>query len=145
MTAPRPEPRSADDFNAAGEPHLPGMFGLVVTFASDEVMRGRLELGPQHLAANGFLHAATVVALADTLCGCGTLRSRPQGSTGFTTVEVKANYLGTARDGAITCEARRVHAGRTTEVWDAEVASESTGKAIALFRCTQIILWPVAS
>ncbi|HCK84598.1 MAG TPA: competence protein ComA, partial [Hyphomonadaceae bacterium] len=55
---------------------------------------------------------------------------------GFTTIELKANFLGTARDGAVACEARLVHGGRTTQVWDAEAKHEATGKTIALFRCT---------
>ena len=142
MTEPRPEPKTPDDFNTLGAGRLPGHLGIMITSTSDERMAGRLDVQPHHLAPNGFLHAATVIALADTLCGYGTVRSRPEGSSGFTTIEVKSNFLGTARDGAIVCEAVRVHAGRTTQVWDATVAAEGTGKTIALFRCSQMILWP---
>ena len=145
MTKPRVEPKSPDDFNALGRERLPGYLGLTITSTSDELMTGRLELEPHHLAPNGYLHAATVIALADTLCGYGTLRSRPQGSAGFTTIEVKTNFLGTAREGTIACEARRIHAGRTTQVWDATVVDQGSGKTIALFRCTQMILWPATA
>ncbi len=144
MTQPRPRPQTADEFNTLGIGRLPGRLGVQVTSTSDELMNGRLAVEGHHLAPNGFLHAATVIALADTLCGYGTLRSRPEGSDGFTTIEVKSNFLGTSRGGAITCEARRIHAGRTTQVWDATVIAEATGKPIALFRCTQMILWPAA-
>jgi 1,4-dihydroxy-2-naphthoyl-CoA hydrolase len=95
------------------------------------------------LALNGYLHAATVVALADTACGYGCVMSLPEGASGFTTAELKANFIGTAREGGVSCDARLVHGGRTTQVWDAEVKSEAAGKAIALFRCTQIILYGV--
>ena len=88
------------------------------------------------------LHAATVVALADTACGYGCLNALPDGASGFTTAELKANFLGTARDGAILCRATPVHLGRTTQVWDALVTVEGTGAKIALFRCTQMVLWP---
>lgn len=142
MTEQRPRPQTPEEFNALGIDRLPAHLGLVITSTSDELMTGRLEVQPHHLAPNGFLHAATVIGLADTLCGYGTLRSRPEGAIGFTTIEVKSNFLGTARDGAISCEARRVHAGRTTQVWDATVVAEATGKPIALFRCSQMILWP---
>lgn len=101
---------------------------------------GRFEVGKQHLAPNGYLHAAAVVALADTACGYGCIMSLPEGATGFTTAELKANFIGTALDGGISCEARLLHSGRTTQVWDAEVKSETSGKTIALFRCTQILL-----
>jgi uncharacterized protein (TIGR00369 family) len=94
------------------------------------------------MAPNGFLHAASVIALADTSCGYGCVAHLPQGASGFTTIELKSNFLGTARDGAILCRARPVHLGRTTQVWDAEVAVEGSGAKIALFRCTQMVLWP---
>ena len=103
--------------------------------------QGRFAIGKQHLAPNGYLHAAAVVALADTACGYGCLMSLPENASNFTTVKLKANFMGTALEGGVTCDARLVHAGRTTQVWDAEVKSEASGKTIALFRCTQIVLY----
>src|SRR5208282_2702890 len=98
-------------------------------------------IGKKHLAPNGYLHAAAVIALADTACGYGCVVSLPEGAANFTTAELKANFIGTAREGGIGCEARLVHAGRTTQVWDAEVKSEASGKTMALFLCTQIVLY----
>jgi uncharacterized protein (TIGR00369 family) len=91
------------------------------------------------LAPNGYLHAGAIVALADTACGYGCFAFLPEGGTGFTTIELKTNFLGTAREGTLECEALRVHGGRTTQVWDATVRREA--KTIALFRCTQLILY----
>jgi uncharacterized protein (TIGR00369 family) len=99
-----------------------------------------LPLRPELLAPNGYLHAATVVALADSACGYGCIASLPEGATGFTTIELKTNFLGTALEGTLSCESRRVHGGRTTQVWDATVTAES-GKTLALFRCTQLLLY----
>src|SRR4029078_10234899 len=94
----------------------------------------------QHLPANGFLHAAAVITIADTACGFGVRTILPEGAAGFTTIELKSNFLGTARSGEIGCEPTVVHSGRTTQVWDAVVrAGERT---IALFRCTQMVLYP---
>ena len=97
---------------------------------------------PELLAPNGYLHAAAVIALADTACGYGTSTNLPDGANNFTTIELKSNFLGSAREGTITCLATRLHSGRTTQVWDAEVRNEVSGKTIALFRCTQLILYP---
>jgi uncharacterized protein (TIGR00369 family) len=105
---------------------------------------GRLDVRPHHLAPNGFLHAATVIALVDTLAGYGCVMSLPEGATGFTTVELKSNFLGTARSGTIAGTVKLAHGGRTTQVWDGEVVDEASGKAIALFRCTQMVLYPRA-
>jgi uncharacterized protein (TIGR00369 family) len=99
----------------------------------------RLPVRDELLAPNGYLHAGTVVALADTACGYGCTASLPSGGTGFTTIELKTNFLGTARDGALDCVATLVHGGRTTQVWDAVVRSGE--KTIAVFRCTQLVLY----
>jgi len=120
---------------------LPDHLGLEWIDLRRGFAHGRFEIGKEHLAPNGYLHAAAVVGLADTACGYGCVVSLPEGAANFTTAELKTNFIGTAREGGITCEARLVHAGRTTQVWDAEVKSEASGKTIALFRCTQIVLY----
>ena len=99
----------------------------------------RLPLRDELLAPNGYLHAGTVVALADTACGYGCTASLPPGGSGFTTIELKTNFLGTAREGTLECVATLVHGGRTTQVWDATI--RSGGKTIAVFRCTQLVLY----
>jgi len=135
-------PTTPAELNGIGQDRLPGLIGVEFTAAESGLIRSRLELRPDHLAPNGFLHAATVIAVADTSCGYGCRTSLPAGAENFTTIELKTNFLGTARDGAIACEAKLVHGGRTTQVWDAVVTDERSGKAIALFRCTQMVLWP---
>ena len=121
---------------------LPKFIGVQITGVEQDVVRARLEVRRELLSGNGFLHAASVVALADTACGFGAREFRAEGATGFTTVEMKSNFLGTAREGAIVAVATKVHGGRTTQVWDAEVRNEADGKLIALFRCTQMMLYP---
>ena len=131
-----------DRLNERGVGTLPGLIGIEVLEAEKGRLASRLELRDELMAPNGYLHAATIVALADTSCGYGTFVSLPEGAEGFTTVELKSNFLGTKRAGVIGCEARMVHGGRTTQVWDATVTDAEAGKPLALFRCTQIILYP---
>jgi uncharacterized protein (TIGR00369 family) len=100
----------------------------------------RLPLRDELLAPNGYLHAATVVGLADSACGYGCIASLPEGAYGFTTIELKTNFLGTALEGTLFCTSELVHGGRTTQVWDATVTNEE-GKKLALFRCTQLLLY----
>jgi len=121
---------------------LPDHLQLEWLEARPGFVKGRFEVKPHHLAPNGFLHAASVIALADSACGYGCVISRPEGALNFTTVELKTNFVGTAREGGVAAEARLIHGGRTTQVWDAVVAAEATGKTIALFRCTQMLLYP---
>jgi uncharacterized protein (TIGR00369 family) len=131
-----------DELNARGQGYLPGLIGIEFISIEPGRLTSRLVLRPELLAPNGYLHAATVIALADTTCGYGTITDLPGGAQNFTTVELKSNFLNTAREGVIACVATRVHSGRTTQVWDARVTDEASGKTITLFRCTQLILYP---
>ena len=132
-------------FNERQKGSLPDHLGFNWTKIEKGVAEGWFEIKPHHFAPNGFLHAGSVVTLADTACGYGCVASMPEGGTGFTTIELKSNFLGTAREGKVKVEARLVHGGRSTQVWDATVASaEPNGKVMALFRCTQQILYPRA-
>jgi uncharacterized protein (TIGR00369 family) len=131
-----------DTFNQMGTNYLPGHLGVQITRVGKGELAARLPLQPHLLAPNGFLHAATVIALADTAAGCACIANLPEGAESFTTIELKSNHMGTARDGVIECVATAVHLGRTTQVWDAVVTNAANGKTIALFRCTQMILYP---
>ncbi|MEI4273946.1 PaaI family thioesterase [Klenkia sp. LSe6-5] len=133
---------TADELNDLLPGTLPGLVGVVVDTHETGRLTSHLDVRPEVLAPNGYLHAATVVALADTSCGLATRALLPEGSTGFTTIELKSNFLGTAREGRIDCVATNVHAGRTTQLWDAVVTNATTGATTALFRCTQQVLWP---
>jgi uncharacterized protein (TIGR00369 family) len=133
---------TADELNALLPGTLPGLLGIVIDTHEPGRLTSHLDIRPDLLAPNGYLHAATVVALADTSCGLPTRALLPEGSSGFTTIELKSNHLGTAREGRIQALATNVHAGRTTQVWDAVVTNSETGKTLALFRCTQSVLWP---
>jgi uncharacterized protein (TIGR00369 family) len=133
---------TADELNDLLPGTLPGLLGVVVDSHEPGRLTGHLDVRPEVLAPNGYLHAATVVGLADTACGLATRALLPEGAAGFTTIELKSNYLGTIREGRIDVVATNVHAGRTTQVWDAVVTVAGSGKTIALFRCTQSVLWP---
>jgi len=118
---------------------FPGLLGIEFYESGDGYMRARLELDEKHQAPNGYLHAGTVVGLADSASGYGCILNLPDGATGFTTIELKTNFLRSAQSGTIECEARLVHGGRTTQLWDATV-TDPEGRTMALFRCTQLIL-----
>ena len=134
---------SPDDLNAMQQGFLPGELGLEVLEAREGYLHSQVSVEQKHMAPNGFMHAASVIALLDSAAGYGCRISLPEGGAGFTTIELKSNFLGTAREGdTVLCEARLAHGGRMTQVWDAVATHQETGKTIALFRCTQMVLYP---
>ena len=141
MSKLRPE-ITISDLNARGSEYLPGYLGIEITTLAQDTLSSRMPVRKLHFAPNDFLHAASVVALADTTCGYATIAHLPEGAQSFTTIELKSNHLSTIKEGGIACVAEAQHLGRTTQVWDAVVTDEANGRKIALFRCTQMILWP---
>jgi uncharacterized protein (TIGR00369 family) len=131
-----------EQLNQRGQGTLPGLIGIVISKVAPKELHATLAVRPELMAPNGYLHAGTVVTLADTACGYGCVANLPAGATGFTTIELKSNFLGTAREGTIECVAKAIHIGRTTQLWDAVVTHRETGKTIALFRCTQLVIYP---
>ena len=129
-----------EDFNQGGAPHLPGLLGIQVIEVSAAQVKARLPVRAALMAPNGYLHAGSVVALADTCAGYGCIANLPPGAVGFTTIELKCNHLATVRDGTLQCVATPVHLGKATQVWDSVVTDAGSGKVLALFRCTQMVL-----
>jgi 1,4-dihydroxy-2-naphthoyl-CoA hydrolase len=136
------EPRNLAFFESFGKDYLPGLIGIVVKQVENTTLLAEFTVRKELLAPNGYLHAGSVVTLADTACGYGCYANLPEGASGFTTIELKSNFMGTAREGIVACEAKAIHTGRNTQVWDATVTHQDSGKLMATFRCTQMILWP---
>ena len=137
---------TVEELNNRSGDNLPGLMGIQAIALSENTLKSRMILKQMHFAPNTYLHAASVIALADTSCGYATVAHLPAGASSFTTIELKSNHLGTVRGvgSVIACTATAQHLGGNTQVWDAVVTDEATGKKIAIFRCTQMILWPKA-
>ncbi len=128
-------------FNSRGAGSLPDYLGMVVTEIGAGEVKGEIVITGHHLAVNGFLHAGSIITLADTACAIGCFAHLPEGAGGFTTAELKSNFLSTAREGTLQCSAQGTHFGKSTQVWDATVVHKESGRTIALFRCTQFIMY----
>jgi len=130
---------SADDCNKLSKGHLPGLLDLKIISIEKDLVVAEMPITNQHMAPNGYVHAGAIVSFADTCCGYGCLTNLAEG-TGFTTIELKSNHLSTAQHGVMTCQARPIHVGGSTHVWDAVIKHKETDKTLAFFRCTQMIL-----
>jgi uncharacterized protein (TIGR00369 family) len=133
---------TVEQLNERAKGHFPEYLGIVAVHAGERTFDMEMRIKPELLAPNNFLHAGSIVTLADTAAGYGCLANLPEGADSFTTIELKSNFLGTAREGLLKAHARAAHLGRMTQIWDVTVTHTGTGKALALFRCTQMILWP---
>lgn len=133
--------RDVAHFNQLSKDHFPAYIGVQITEVEENRIAADLEVKPHLFAPNGFLHAGTIVTFADTIAGYSTIAHLPEGGKSFTTLELKSNFIRAARKGFIACESSPEHMGRTTQVWRVRVWDKQTGKKIAIFHCTQLILY----
>jgi acyl-coenzyme A thioesterase PaaI-like protein len=126
LDPPNPIDRTAvvEMLREAGKTLLPGHLGLELV----EITEGGAVM--------------RCVMNQQTVAGYGCIGNMPEGGIGFTTIEAKTNFLSAIREGTIAAEGIMIHSGRTTQVWDVDVSDESSGKTLATFRCTQLILYP---
>lgn len=142
MTDDAADREYADNANAFFKDRVPGLLGCVFDSISPELVTGHIDVTESLIAGTGFLFAPAVIALADGCAAIGCGRNIPEGAS-FTTIELKTNFMSSARVGErAVCRCTPVHLGRQTHVWDAVVENETTGRTMALFRCTQMVLAP---
>ena len=130
--------RDLDVMNAVKAFHTE--LGVTFTHVDDGVVKGEMPIDPKLFAANSFVHAGSIVTFADTIAGFSSLTHLPEGATSFTTIELKTNFMGAAREGVLEAVSKAEHLGRSTQVWQVEVRLKETGKKVALFTCTQLML-----
>ena len=129
------------DYSKLGADFFPELLGIEVLNVTNNLATAQMEVKKKYFAPNGYLHAGSVVSLADTIAGYACLYNLPLLAKSFTTIELKSNFLGTTKAGFIIAEATLQHGGQTTQVWDVVVKSKENQKTVALFRCTQLILY----
>ena len=131
---------TAQYLNTQWRDHLPGHLGIVITQALPDEVQAELDVTARVSAPDGHLHAGSILALAVHAAGCGCALDLPTGIGGFSTLELKVNYLSAAHSGKVACSAQRIHSGRTTQIWDVKVTQAESSKVLALVRCTQLLL-----
>jgi 1,4-dihydroxy-2-naphthoyl-CoA hydrolase len=131
---------SAGALRAFSRGYFPDFLGIDNLSVEPKRIQGRVPVRRELMAPHGYLHGGALVSVADSLCGYGTIVNLSEDATGFVTIELKSNFLGTIRRGALTCEATPAHIGRSTQVWGAIVTDESDNRTLAIFRCSQLVL-----
>ncbi|MBT3476135.1 PaaI family thioesterase [bacterium] len=115
--------------------------GIEITKINKRTAVAKLKVSQATMAPNGLIHGGSITSLADTACGFGTMYHLKEKEM-FATVELKTNFIAAVQKGTIVCEASLIHKGKTLHVWDSKIFEEESLKVIALFRCTQMIMYP---
>jgi uncharacterized protein (TIGR00369 family) len=112
-----------------------GQYGLLVTEASEELMRGEVGVRPELKQAAGIVHGGVYASIAESLASLGTaLAVMPHGQMAMG-LSNQTSFLRPISQGTIHAEARRRHRGRTTWVWEVEITDDE-GRLCVLTRMT---------
>ncbi|NUM89085.1 MAG: PaaI family thioesterase [Bdellovibrionales bacterium] len=118
---------------------LMGSVGMELDHIGVGGVRGRMAIGPQVHQLYGMLHGGASVAFAETLCSVGAY-VHINGDTHYCVgLEINANHVRGAVQGMAHGEARPVHIGKSTQVWQIEIRNEE-GKLLCTSRCTVAVV-----
>ncbi|MEM8901186.1 MAG: PaaI family thioesterase [Bacteroidota bacterium] len=133
---------TVDQINSMAAEFFPGYLGIKAVDIRNNTVVGEMQVNRNHLAPNRYLHAGCVVTFADSLAGFSTQMNLPERAISFTTIELKSNFVRTIQEGVIQGHCEAEHLGKKTQIWRVTVSAKETGKKMAIFTCTQMILYP---
>ena len=122
------------DWNTGLVAHL----GIELLEVTPELVVARLAVTDKLMTVGGTVHGGTLMAFADTIGAAGTVACLEEGQR-TATIESKTNFIAGCRSGTVRAEARPIHKGRRTHVWETRVTDEA-GKLLSVTTQTQIVL-----
>ena len=110
------------------------LLGIEIVELEAERAVATMPVTSDHLQPLGYLHGGASVALAESIVSVAAAASVWPEQIAFG-LEINANHLRPKRDGLLTATAERLHAGRTTQVWQVRITDEED-KLVCVSRCT---------
>jgi 1,4-dihydroxy-2-naphthoyl-CoA hydrolase len=112
--------------------------GIELVEVSPDRVVGQLKVREDLMTVGGTLHGGTLMAFADTIGAVGTVANLAEGQR-TATLESKTNFIAGCRSGTVRAEAKPIHKGKRTHVWETRITDEA-GKLLSITTQTQMIL-----
>jgi uncharacterized protein (TIGR00369 family) len=122
------------DWNVGLVAHL----GIEFLEVNADRVRARLQVNEKLLTTTGTVHGGTLMAFADTIGAAGTVANLSEGQR-TATLESKTNFISGCRSGWISAEAKPIHKGKRTHVWETRITDDA-GKLLSVTTQTQMVL-----
>jgi hypothetical protein len=118
---------------------LIGNLGIEVTLIEEGLVEGFLELSAKNSRPDGILHGGANLALAETLAGLGSMLLVDLSGCDVLGTQVSGNHTGVLAQGKALAEAKIIHRGNKTHIWNVDVKNEE-GRLISTVRVTNMIV-----
>ena len=112
--------------------------GIELLEVTPDFVAARLKVEERLMTVGGTVHGGTLMAFADTIGAAGTVANLQEGQR-TATLESKTNFIAGCRSGYVRAEARPIHKGKRTHVWETRITDEA-GKLLSVTTQTQMIL-----
>jgi uncharacterized protein (TIGR00369 family) len=123
------------DFSLVEASPFDGHYGLQLDELEGDVVRAHVDVADQHKQPTGVVHGGVYASIAEALASTGTNVSvLPEGNVGLG-MSNHCSFLRPIGAGTIHAEARARHRGRSTWIWDVELADDE-GRLCAVSRVT---------
>jgi 1,4-dihydroxy-2-naphthoyl-CoA hydrolase len=109
--------------------------GIELVELEDELVRGRVEVGDHHMQPAGLVHGGMYATLAESLAVAGTARAVSADGGAATVLSTQTSFMRPITHGRIDAAARPRHRGRSTWVWEVEIA-DAESRLCVLCRVT---------
>lgn len=133
------EPVDLQQVNALSRGSLIDHLGIVFTAAGDDWIQATMPVDERTRQPYGLLHGGASVVLAETLGSSAGNLCVDSASQVCVGLEINANHLRAAREGAVTGTARALHVGHSTQVWEIRIENEA-GKLVCVSRLTLAVV-----
>lgn len=117
--------------------------GIEFLEVGDDFIRARAPVDARTRQPMGILHGGISVLVAEMLGSCGAACASPPGFRAMG-LEINANHIRSVSEGWVTGVSRPLHIGRSTHVWQIDLANDE-GQLTCVSRITMSILPPVAA
>jgi uncharacterized protein (TIGR00369 family) len=112
--------------------------GIELVEVTPDRVVARLKVSEKLMTVGGTLHGGTLMAFADSVGAAGTVANLAEGQR-TATLESKTNFIAGCRSGTVQAEAKPIHKGKRTHVWETRITDEA-GKLLSVTTQTQMIL-----
>jgi 1,4-dihydroxy-2-naphthoyl-CoA hydrolase len=127
--------------NVAYEDSFDALYGLEVVDHGDGWIKGRVPVSDRVRQPAGLVHGGIYASMAESLASIATyVAVAPQGKVAMG-LSNATSFIRPILDGTVHAEARALHRGATTWVWDVEITDDE-GRLCAVTRMTIAVREP---
>ncbi len=128
-----------EELNKTSQNTLMETLGIEYMETKEGYVKAKMPVNEKTLQPMGILHGGASLALAETIGSLGSVLLVDMNKYDVRGANISANHVSAATKGFVYGEAKIIHRGRNTHVWNIEIKNED-GKLVSVSRLTNMII-----